>query len=85
MTNHPNRGWRGRWIVSGDEARHNSSGLIVRFRRVDGGADGKAINGQEVAQALIEIHGLDAAGKMLTRLMREAGDIFQEKNDEYRN
>ena len=71
--------------MSGDEARHSSSGLIIRFQRIDGAWDGKAVNGQEIAQALIAIHGRDAAGKMLARLMRDAGDIFQEKNNEHRD
>ncbi len=86
MSNHPNRGWRGRWTVQGQDARHGPSGLVVRFLpHPEGGFEGLPTNGQEVAQALIELHGRDAAGKMLARLMREAGDIFQEKNNEHRD
>jgi len=35
-----------------------------------------------VGRALIERHGQQDAARMLARLMREAGDIFQEKNHE---
>jgi hypothetical protein len=81
MTSHPNRGWRGRWIVEGSEARHGPSGLVVRLHRaLDAAAwDGAALNGQEVGAALIERHGQQSAARMLARLMREAGDIFAEK------
>lgn len=70
--------------MTGDEARHGPSGLVVRFQRAADAAawDGQALNGDEVAKALTEVHGLPAASRMLSRLMREAGDIFQEKNDE---
>ncbi len=81
MTSHPNRGWRSRWTVdrAKQEARHGPSGLVVRFARHDeGGWQGDAANGQEVAQALIERHGHHAAVRMLARLMREAGDIYSQ-------
>jgi hypothetical protein len=72
--------------VQGREAKHGPSGLVVRFLpHPDGGWDGTPANGQEIAQALIELHGRDVAVQTLTRLMREAGDIFQEKNNEHRN
>lgn len=84
MTSHPNRGWRGRWVVEGREARHGPSGLVVRFHRAADAAawDGSAVNADEVGRALIERHGQQDAARMLARLMREAGDIFQEKNHE---
>ena len=74
MTTHPNRGWRSRWTVdrARSEARHGPSGLVVRFR----GPDGTAVNGPEVGAALIDRHGQPAAARMLARLMREAGDVF---------
>ncbi len=78
--NHPNRGWRSRWVVQGHEARHLPSGLVVRFERAQGVAawDGHPTNGQEAFQALREAHGPEEAARMLARLLREAGDIFQE-------
>lgn len=86
MTSHPNRGWRNRWAVdrAKQEARHGPSGLVVRFYRAPDvpAWDGAALNGQEVGVALVERHGQQAATRMLARLMREAGDIFSEKNDE---
>lgn len=83
MTSHPNRGWRGRWVVEGREARHGPSGLVVRFERAPDAAawDGEPVNGQEVFQALRAAHGEHEAIRMLTRLMREAGDIFQERTN----
>jgi hypothetical protein len=83
MSNHPNRGWRGRWAVYGQEARHGPSGLVLRFERAPDSAawDGSPVNGDEVAQALVAAHGRDAASRMLARLMREAGDVFQERRD----
>lgn len=79
MSNHPNRGWRGRWNVDlpAREARHGPSGLVVRFRRAaDAPAwDGSAVNLEEVGAALIERHGAATAG-MIARLMREAGEIW---------
>lgn len=85
MTSHPNRGWRGRWTVdtAAGEARHGPSGLVVRFdAHSEGGWQGAAVNLDEVGQALIERHGQADAARMLARLMREAGDIFQEKSSE---
>ena len=80
MTSHPNRGWRSRWVVDRAklEARHSPSGLVVRFRRArDVPAwDGEATNGETVGAALIARHGQRAAVRILARLMREAGDIF---------
>ena len=80
MTNHPNRGWRGRWTVTGDEARHGPSGLVVHFHRVEGAWDGEATNGQDVYIAL-RAAGTQNIDRMLARLMREAGDIFSERQD----
>ncbi len=81
MTSHPNRGWRGRWVVSGDEARHGPSGLVVRFApALDADAlDGEAVNGHEVARALAARHGRSEVARMLARLMREAGDVWRER------
>lgn len=63
------------------EARHGPSGLVVRFRRAtDAKAwDGEVVNGQEVSAALSERHGVNDPARMLARLMREAGDIFSER------
>lgn len=71
--------------MSGNEARHGPSGLVVRFQRAADAAawDGQAVNGQEVAEGLIRAHGRDAARRMLARLMREAGDIFQEQEQNH--
>ena len=84
MSNQPNGGCKGRWVVQGREARHGPSGLVVSFRRTptDDGWDGEPTNGETVAQALIAAHGFQEASRMLTRLMREAGDIFQERHHE---
>lgn len=83
MTSHPNRGWRSRWVVRGREATHGPSGLVVRFRPASdapGAHDGEAVNAAEVSSALVERHGLTAAGRMLARLMREAGDAYRERS-----
>lgn len=80
MSNHPNRGWRSRWTVVGQEARHGPSGLVVRFSRASDAAawDGRAVNAQEVYQALAAA-GTQDIDRTLARLMREAGEIFQER------
>lgn len=81
MTNHPNRGWRARWTVDAAqrEARHGPSGLVVRFRpHPEGGWTGEATNAQEIGAEILRVHG-ERAASMLARLMREAGEIFQEK------
>jgi hypothetical protein len=80
MSNHPNRGWRNRWVIDDLEVRHLPSGLCVRFHRAADAAawDGSPTNADEVSRALIEKHGTRSASSMLARLMREAGDIFQE-------
>lgn len=82
MTSHPNRGWRGRWTVGADTATHGPSGLVVRFQpHPEGGWSGTSPNIQDVFDAL-EKTGAQNIAKSLARLMREAGDIFQEKNNE---
>ena len=89
MVNHPNRGWRSRWTVQGCEAKHGPSGLVVRFQReacggmiAEAGAwYGRATNAQEVFQSL-RTAGTQDIERVLSRLMREAGDIFSEKNNE---
>lgn len=80
MTSHPNRNWRSRWAVGGQEARHLTTGLIVRFERAQGAGawDGQATNAQEVLQALQAAGSPDIA-RTLARLMREAGEIFAER------
>lgn len=84
MTSHPNRGWRGRWVVTGNEARHGPSGLVVRFQRSpdDDVWDGEAVNAAAVVEALRAARGdSNNLERTLARLMREAGDIFSEKHD----
>ena len=82
MTSHPNRGWRSRWTVTGDEARHGPSGLVVRFQpHPDGGWTGEAPNAQEVFAALKQ-SGTQDLDRVLARLMREAGDIYAESHHE---
>jgi hypothetical protein len=80
VSNHPNRGWRGRWEFVGRDLRHKPTGLVVRFTRApdDPAAwDGEPLNLSEVSQLMIAEIGLDAASKKLQRLMREAGELFQ--------
>ena len=82
MTSHPNRGWCSRWVVGDREARHLPTGLIVRFvPHPDGGWDGKSPNAQEVFAAL-RAAGTQNLAQVAARLMREAGDIFSERNEE---
>jgi hypothetical protein len=82
MGNHPNRGWRGRWTVEGREARHGPSGLVVRFSpHPEGGWSGTSPNAQVVFQAL-QAAGTQDLERVLSRLMREAADIFSERNHE---
>jgi len=84
MTSHPNRGWRGRWAVdlAKMEARHGPSGLVVRFQpHPEGGWSGQSPNAQEVFRAL-KAAGTKDLERTLARLLREAGDIFSEKNHE---
>lgn len=48
-----------------------------------GKIDGRPLticNAAEVSSALVERHGLTAAGRMLARLMREAGDAYRERS-----
>ncbi len=82
IVSHPNRGWRSRWTVDREkwEARHGPSGLVVRFAPAGPGEwDGAAVNAEEVARALIELHGSRAA-QMLARLMRESGQLWSERD-----
>lgn len=83
MTNHPNRGWRGRWTVDAGEreARHGPSGLVVRFQRRGAAWDGHVDDrlAKEISEAFIERHGAAAAALMIARLMREAGEVFTER------
>lgn len=67
--------------MSGREARHGPSGLVVRFAPADepGAWDGQPTNAEEVGRALIELHGAQAA-QMLARLMREAGQLWSERD-----
>ena len=45
-----------------------------------GGTGHPRWNAAEVSSALVERHGLTAAGRMLARLMREAGDAYRERS-----
>lgn len=78
MSNHPNRGWRGRWVVdlAAGEARHGPSGLVVRF------PGAQAVNAEEVRQALQERHGA-AAVPAFTKLMVQAAQIYQERTHDH--
>jgi len=79
VTSHPNRGWRGRWTVGADTATHGPSGLVVRFQpHPEGGWSGDSPNVREVFAAL-KSAGTKDIDRVLARLMREAGDIFQEQ------
>lgn len=73
--------WQTRWRVDmpARSAVHES-GLIVRFSAPDryGGADGEPVNSQEWLDQAIKKHGGHNIGPMLARLMREAGQIYQE-------
>ena len=83
MANHPNRGWRSRWSVAGNQASHGPSGLGVAFRRNEthGAWDGAAVNAGEVAAALAAT-GTQNLERTFARLMREAGEIFSEKQND---
>jgi hypothetical protein len=84
MTAHLNRGWRSRWSVDlqKGEARHGPTGLVVRFVRRDDGWDGQSPNVDEVFAALKSTTPEKHLASTLARLMRQAGDIFSEKNHE---
>ena len=82
MTSHPNRGWRGSWTAGADVATHGPSGLVLRFQpHPEGGWSGTSPNIQEVFAAL-KAAGTKDLDRVLAHLMREAGDIFAEKNHE---
>ncbi len=82
MPNHPNRGWRSRWVVGEREARHLPTGLIVQFEpHPDGGWQGQSPNAAEVFDALIAA-GTQNLQQVAARLMREAGDIYSESRRE---
>lgn len=84
MTSHPNRGWRSRWSVDlqKSEAHHGPTGLVVRFVRSGDGWDGNSQNIDEVFAALKSTTPAKHLASTLARLMRQAGDIFSEKNNE---
>jgi hypothetical protein len=85
MTNHPNRGWRGRWEFVGHDLRHKPTGLVVRFVRAadDPSAwDGDAVNVEQVSAFLVKSESIELVAKKLSRLMRETGELFQESNHE---
>jgi hypothetical protein len=73
VTNHPNRGWRSRWIVNlTDCTATHRDGWQFRFERTD---DPDSLDGECVAQPspLTAEHAQRAA-----RIAREAGDIYLE-------
>lgn len=74
MTNHPNRNWRSRWRVnlSAGCATHIPTGITVTFN----GGDGKCRDLDRLNEMIRS--GAIKAGHV-ARLMREAGDIYQEK------
>jgi hypothetical protein len=84
MTAHPNRGWRSRWSVDLQkmQAHHGPTGLVVRFVRHGDGWDGQSPNVYEVFAALKSTTPAKHLASTLARLLREAGDIFSEKNHE---
>ena len=87
MVSHPNRGWRGRWIVdpAACEASHGPSGLVVKFTAAaDGGWSGEAVNLGEVFLALKDA-GTKDIERVLARLIREAGDIYKERTSDTRS
>ena len=68
--------------MGADSATHGPSGLVVRFQpHPEGGWSGASPNIQEVFSAL-KAAGTKDLERVLARLMREAGDIFAEKNHE---
>ena len=82
MTSHPHRGWRSRWSVdlAAKEARHGPTGLVVRFVRRGEGWDGHGENLDEVFAVLKRTTPAEHLASTLARLLREAGDVFAEKN-----
>lgn len=77
--NHPNRNWRKNWNVNIETctAKHDS-GIEVKFEldasRQD---DAKCWNGVLITP-IDEVLKLSISTKKLTRIMREAGDIYYE-------
>lgn len=74
MVNHPNRGWRSRWMVDLESATttHRDG---WQFRFVPAADDPGAFDGECIAQPepLTSTHVREAA-----RIAREAGDVFLE-------
>jgi len=81
MTNHPNRNWRSRWRVdlAACTATHQPTGIVITFAR-----DGDAWNGtiKQIDQLNQMIAEGGATAQSIARLMREAGDIYQEALDD---
>lgn len=81
MSNHPRRGWRGRWEFVGRDLRHKPTGLLVNFKRAPDDPtawDGKPSNLDEVVAELSKSEPIEEVAKSLARLIREAGELFQE-------
>lgn len=82
MSNHPNRGWRRRWIFVGEELVHTPTGLRVRFARAHDDAtawDSEAVNAEAVTRALAATDSVESVGRKMARLLREAGDLYGAK------
>jgi len=78
MANHPNRGWRGKWTVDpSTQCVQHKSGLIVRLDNLTDDpqtSDGTALVVPEELQPITKKN-----LARLTRLMREACDIYFER------
>lgn len=71
--------WHKRWTVDlqAASATHESGLVVVFAPHPEGGWDGRALNPNEVFETLTKTHGAGNAQQMLTRLAREAGDVWQ--------
>lgn len=70
MANHPNRGWRSRWLVdiAAATATHRE-GWLFKISRGDNGINSELVSGPELPEHLA------------ARVTREAGEIYAEALD----
>lgn len=86
MTNHPNRGWRKRWVVNtAQRTATHQSGLTVQFDAQpdeEGGINGRVISSLPTLSA--DRAQAQRQANTLARLLREAGEIYQERKNDRR-
>ncbi len=76
--NHPNRNWRSRWTIDipQQEARHHTTGLVVRFSK--SGVAGKMLNLDEVSAAMAHTTPIHEQGRVISHLLKQANRRYAE-------